>query len=234
MKYKNLYVLGTSHIAKQSVKEVKDFMKNKKPDILALELDRQRLAAMFEKEKHRPRLRDIRKIGIKGFLFNILGAWAEKKLGKETGVAPGSEMKTAFELAKKSKIRVYLVDQDISVTLAKISKVLTWKEKWNFFVDVFKAVILRKREVVFDLTKVPSQKVIKKLTSKVKKRYPNLYYVLVDERNKIMAKNLAKLMNNHPDEKILAVLGAGHEKELIEIIKNELAGMQTSYSYTVS
>ncbi|MBN2112416.1 TraB/GumN family protein [Candidatus Woesearchaeota archaeon] len=233
MKYKNLYVLGTSHIAKQSLKEVEDEIKNKKPGIIALELDRQRLAALFEKERPKPGLRELKKIGLKGFLFNLLGAWAEKKLGKETGVAPGSEMKKAFELAKEKNIRVYLIDQDISITMAKISKVFSWKEKWNFVIDILKAVVLRKREVVFDLAKVPSQSVIKKLTSKVKKRYPNLYYVLVDERNRIMAEKLAGIMHKNPDEKILAIIGAGHEEEIIGLVKEALAKPQISYSYTV-
>ena len=234
MKYKNLHVLGTSHIAKQSVKEVEEAIKKKKPGILALELDRKRLAALFEKGRPKPKLTHIRKIGFKGFLFNILGAWAEKKLGKETGVAPGSEMKKAFELAKENKIKVYLVDQDISVTLSRISSALTWKEKWNFLVDVFKAVVLRKKEVVFDLTKVPSASVIKKLTKKVKKRYPNIYHVLVYERNHVMAKNLANLIKKYPDEKILAIIGAGHEKEIIDLIKEIRGSPQVSYSFTVS
>jgi pheromone shutdown protein TraB len=118
--------------------------------------------------------------------------------------------------------------------MSKISKVLSWREKWNFVADVFKAVVLRKKEVVFDLAKVPSQRVIKKLTSKVKKRYPNLYFVLVDERNQIMAKNLAGIMAKNPNDKILAIIGAGHEEEILSLVKKELSDKQISYSYSVS
>ena len=56
---------------------------------------------------------------------------------------------------------------------------------------------------------------------KVKKKYPNIYRVLVSERNKIMAKNLLILMKKEPDKKILAIIGAGHEKEMIELIKKK-------------
>lgn len=234
MKYKNLYLLGTSHIAKQSLDDVEEAVSKKKPDIIALELDKKRLPALLEKERQKPKISDIMKIGIKGFIFNIIGAWAEKRLGKETGISPGSEMKKAFELARQKNLKVSLIDQDISITLKKISQSLTWKEKWNFLVDIFKAVILRKREVVFDLRKVPSENIIKKLTGKVKKRYPNLYRVLVEERNEIMAKRLAHLMMQNPEEKILAVIGAGHEKEMLEIIKKEYKDPEISYSFTVS
>ena len=234
MKHKNLTILGTSHIAKQSLRQVKRAIIEGKPKIVALELDRKRLAALLEKEPPKARIRDIKRIGIKGFLFSLIGAWAEKKLGKETGVSPGSEMKLAYEIARKKDAKIMLIDQDIEVTLRKISRRLTWKEKWRFVVDVFKAVVLRKREVIFDLRKVPSAKVIKKLTSKVKERYPNVYSVLVEERNAIMAKNIAKLCIDYPDEKILAIIGAGHEKEIMEMVKAKLDAPRIGYSFTIN
>jgi pheromone shutdown protein TraB len=55
----------------------------------------------------------------------------------------------------------------------------------------------------------------------VKVRYPNLYRVLVTERNKIMAVNLFKIMKEHPDKKILAVVGAGHAEDMMKIIEGK-------------
>ena len=236
IKHKNLFLLGTSHIAKQSLKEVEDAIKNGKPDIVALELDRKRIAALFEKKRQKPRLRDIRRVGIKGFVFSIIGAWAEKKLGEKAGVKPGEEMKLAFRLAKEKNLKIALIDQDIEITLKKISKRLTWKEKWHFAADIFKAIALRKKQpALFDLRTVPSEKVIKKLTSEVKERYPNLYEVLVVERNEIMARNLADISQKCPDKKILAVIGAGHEKEILEIVKlAEEAEEKNSVTYSVT
>jgi pheromone shutdown protein TraB len=43
--------------------------------------------------------------------------------------------------------------------------------------------------------------------------------VLVEERNRIMGLKLHALMENHPDKRILAVIGAGHEEELLSLIK---------------
>jgi len=42
MKYKNLTIIGTSHIARQSLEEVKSAIEKIKPDIIAIELDRKR------------------------------------------------------------------------------------------------------------------------------------------------------------------------------------------------
>lgn len=230
MRYKNLRIIGTSHIAKQSLDEVEQAILTDKPDIIALELDKQRLyALMHSKKKGSIRLSDIRKIGFKGYLFSLLGAWVEKKLGKYVGVSPGSEMKKAVKLAKKNNMQIALIDRDIEKTLKRFSETLTWKEKWRFLVDLFKAFILRKKEVEFDLRTVPEKKIINKLIKQVKKRYPNIYKVLITERNRIMAANLERLMEQNPEKKILAIMGAGHEEDIIKLIKEHRISYSVSF-----
>ena len=118
MNYKNLMVIGTSHIAKQSLEDVKEAIEGWKPDIVALELDKRRLYSLFRKPG-KIRIYDIKRIGIKGFIFSLIGAWAEKKLGDMVGVAPGSEMKNAIGLARKNNIKIALIDQDIEITLKR-------------------------------------------------------------------------------------------------------------------
>lgn len=234
MKYKNLTIIGTSHIAKQSLDEVKKAIEDEKPAVVALELDKKRLYALMQDKKEKISVYSIFRVGFKGFLFSLIGAWAEKKLGDYVGVAPGSEMKEAVKLANKKKIKLALIDQDIEVTLQRFSKSLTWKERWNFIADVIKAVVFRKKEVDFDLRTVPSKKIIDKLISDVKKRYPNIYKVLVEERNEIMAKKLVKMMKSKPEERILAIVGAGHEEEIIAIVKKNLNKVDVTYSFNVS
>lgn len=222
MKYLNLNLVGTSHIAKQSLQEVEKAIRDGNPDMVALELDPGRLKALLTKKKSEVSVKLIKRIGFKGYLFAKLGGWAEKKLGDSVGVAPGSEMLRAVKVCRELKIPIVLMDQNIEITLRKFSKVLSWKERWNFVKDLFKGLVLRKKEVDFDLSKVPSQKIIKQMTSKVKDRYPNIYRVLVTERNEIMARRLAFLMHKDPEKNIVAIVGAGHEKEMISLIKKYL------------
>lgn len=231
MDYSNLTIVGTSHIAKQSLEEVETAIEDKKPDIIALELDRNRLYSLFKKPG-KIRIYDIKRVGIKGFLFSLIGAWAEKKLGNMVGVSPGSEMKRAVVLARKKGIKIALIDQEIEITLKRFSKSLTWKEKWNFIMDIFKGIFGKKDALgmEFDLTKVPSKEIIKKLIAKVKERYPNVYKVLIEERNFVMADNLKRIMEKNPDKKILAIMGAGHEEEILDLIKKP----SISYSFSIS
>lgn len=222
MKYKNLKIIGTSHIAKQSIKEVQDIIAKEEPGIVALELDKKRLTALLSEKKEKVRVKDIKHVGFKGWLFSVIGAWVEKKLGDQVGVSPGSDMVSAFKAARKVKARIALIDQDIEITLRRFSEELTWKEKWRFFVDIVKGLIFRKTEIGFDLSKVPTQATISKLVRKVKKRYPNIYKVLITERNYVMAANLANLLVRFPDDKIIAIVGAGHEKDILNLVKRKL------------
>ena len=219
MKYRNLTLVGTSHIAKQSLEDVRRVIETEKPELICLELDRKRAYALIHNIKGSTRLRDIPRIGVKGYLFSLIGAWAERKLGDAVGVSPGEEMKTGLVLAKERKIKVALIDQDIEVTLKRFSKALTWREKWNFIVDLVKGVIFKEKKYQFDLSKVPSKDLIKKMIDEVRVRYPNLYKVLVVERNEYMAKKLIRIMVKKPEGKIVAFVGAGHEKEMIDMIK---------------
>ena len=216
--YKNLYILGTSHISKDSVDLVEKFITKERPDIVAVELDNKRLYAMMSNAK--PSFKEVFSIGIKAFLINIVGAYAEKKLGSIVGVKPGSEMRKAVELVKENKLKLSLIDQDISITLKKLSKAITFRVIFRFLGDIIKSVFSKKKEfIAFDMRKVPYKEVIEKLIEKIKDRYYEIYKVLIEERNEVMAKNLYKLINKYNDKRIFAVVGAGHEFEIVSIIK---------------
>ena len=218
MQYKNLTIIGTSHISRKSVDKVKNAIKNNSPEIIAIELDKSRLNALLSKKKRKFSFAAIAKVGIKGYMFSLFGAWAEKKLGKVTGVSPGEEMITAAKLAKKNKIPLALIDQHIEITLKEFSKALTWKEKFRFLGDLIGSAFGKKEKIEFDLNSVPEEEIIEKLIDKVKFRYPSIYKVLIKDRNKVLAKNLFHIMQDN--KKIIAVMGAGHCKEVISLIKD--------------
>ncbi len=209
----NLIIIGTSHISVESIEEVAKAIHQLKPDIIALELDLKRFKRLTSKARYRLKLSDI---GQKGFLINLIGSYLERYLGKKVGVMPGAEMKKAIYLAKEYNIKIALIDQDIAVTLKNLKEKFSSREKLRLIKNIVIAPFSA-RKIKIDLRKVPEQKLINQLTLQVKKDYPSIYEVLIEERNKIMAARLIKLM--HENKRVLAVVGAGHVSGMEKIIK---------------
>ncbi len=219
-----LRLLGTSHIAAESIKEITHIVETWKPDIIAVELDIERAASLFTEEKRSVSLAVIMEVGVKGYLFAKIGQIIQQKLGQSVGISPGAEMKTALELAKKHTLQAELIDQPIKITLARFSKSLTWKEKYRFVEEIVLGLLFPKRQMKklgftqFDLRKVPSKELIEKMMGHFQVRYPSVYKTLVEDRNKYMVRQLIRLMKEYPEKKILAVVGAGHEKGMRELL----------------
>ena len=131
-----LRIIGTSHIAAQSIQEIKKAFTQEKPELVAVELDLQRASALFQAGKSKISLSQAFTLGLKGFIFAKLGQMVQQKLGKMVGVSPGSEMKTALELAKEHHLEVAFIDQPLPITLQRFSKELTWKERFHFAGDL--------------------------------------------------------------------------------------------------
>lgn len=217
-------IIGTSHIAAQSIKEIKAAFASFTPDIVAVELDAPRAAALFEGQKHKMTLSQIRVLGLKGYVFAKIGQYVQQKLGKSVGIVPGADMKTALELAREQKLQVALIDQPLPITLRNFSKNLTWKEKGRFVADIIKGLLFPRKQMqkmgldTLDLRKVPEKELVMKMMKILRERYPNVYTTLVEDRNKYMVKKLVQLLRSHPDKKILVVVGAGHKEGMEELL----------------
>jgi pheromone shutdown-related protein TraB len=219
-------VIGTSHIAHQSTIEIQEAIEEERPEFIAIELDIQRLQALVRKQKSRIGLLDIKQIGFKGFLFAMVGSYVQKKLGRMVGTTPGADMLQAVKLAKVKKISLVLIDRPIALTLRRFSQMLSWKERFRFLWDILKGVFFPRRELKrygldkLDLGSVPEERIVNRMLSELKNRYPNVHQVLIEERNDYMIHQLKELTGRHPDSKVLAVVGAGHKRAIISAVSS--------------
>ena len=235
MRYKNVTIIGTSHIAEQSLREIKEAVERLNPKIIAVELDKRRLYSLLNEEKRGFRISDIKYIGFTGFLFGIIGSYIQKKLGESVGITAGSDLLSAVKVAKEKKIKLGLIDQDILITLNKLSKEFTLKEKFRIFLDFLEGMFFKKKVLKeyglenFDLKKVPSEEFIIKAMKIIKKRFPSLYRVLVEERNIIMSQNIKRLISENPEQPIIVVVGAGHKEGIFRLLNKP----DLSYSFEI-
>lgn len=202
-------IYGTSHIAQESIDLIEEKIENEDPDIVALELDMQRLHALLtEKEetnKDAP-------------LFIKLLKKFQEKMSAKTGIIPGEEMLTAYHQANEKDLEIALIDQDIRITIQRLREEVGRKEKFKAVISMALAFILPGK---FDLNKIPEDEVIDELTTEFQKRYPKLFQVLVTERNQVMAEALHQLELENPDKKIIAFVGAAHKEEVKKLLEEK-------------
>jgi len=215
-------IIGSSHIAKQSKEEISDTITKDKPDIVCVELDAARLQTLFSKQR-KVRLSDITKVGLFGFLFAVVGAFIQRRLGARVGLVPGADMRTAIISAKKVEAKIFLIDQPIQITFLKLSKISFWEKIKLVLYVLFGWMLPAERNLVkeIDLRTVPDDNVIIEMISLFKERFPGLYKVLVEDRNKYMARAIKTIKTRFPKDKIIVVVGAGHKKELEKLIKDK-------------
>ncbi len=203
----------TSHVARESLENVRNIVSKEKPDCIALELDVNRYHALKAEESERAGTIGM----IKAFgLFTFLIFWVMKKLqnyfGGKTGILPGSEMLRGVEIAEEMGIPYAFIDQPIEETFMGIKEV-PFSEKlgliWMLIKAVFGVFCPFGKKVEIDLNRLPTKKLIEHAMRQFRKELPNFYKVLVEDRNRHMASNLKILGKEF--QKIVCVVGAGHE-----------------------
>ena len=118
---RKITLIGTAHVSKESVEEVKETIKTINPDCVAVELDEKRADSIQNSEKYKELdIVQVLKRG-EGFLLiaNLILASFQRKMGQNVGVKPGDEMLAAIEVAKELNIPTALVDRPIQLTLRR-------------------------------------------------------------------------------------------------------------------
>lgn len=235
-KVEDVILVGTSHVAKQSAKEIKAAIAFYKPELVCLELDIDRFQHLMnpDKSKDKNTYKTLREVGLAGYLFAMLGGFTQKKIAKSLGIEPGVDMKTGYLEARKNKIATALIDIHIRTTLKKMSKIpFTKKVKLAFdlFTKGFKKEYRNKLN--FDpKSGVPGDAQIEQMIGMIEKEIPILYKILIHDRNVYMANKILELKENH-DGPVMAVMGAGHIKGVEEILRTKIFSNQISFSFNV-
>lgn len=198
-------VYGTSHVSHDSIQKIDSVLQDDEIDIVALELDPQRLHALQQQGTTDSK---------QGPIFLRLLRYFQNYIGKRTGLMPGQEMMHAYQKAMETDRDVALIDQDIQVTLGRLNSI-SRKEKVKAALSMAGGLLFGER---FDVSKIPEQDMINEMTEELENSFPGLYKVLIEERNQYMYEALKQLQEQNPDQNIAAFVGAGHKQALEEML----------------
>ena len=205
---KEVILVGTAHVSKESARLVSDIIETEKPDTVCVELCDARYQSIRQKDKWLDT--DIIKVikEKKTFLLlsNLLLASFQKRIADKFDIIPGAEMIKAIDAAEAIGAHIHLSDRNIRITLAK-----TWRAMglWGKIKLLFQ-LILSMGEIgdinEEDIEKMKQEDVLETLLADVGKSLPVLKDILIDERDQFLAHKI----RTAPGKKIVAVVGAGH------------------------
>ena len=213
----NIRLVGTAHISRSSADLVKEQISDFEPDIVAVELDIDRLQAL-----QNPQSFDEETLGsaIKSgkaplLLFQSLLATQQRKMGLETGEKPGVDLLTAVEEAEENNLSLALIDRDVKITLRRV-----WS-RMGFFqkIKVLNALLAPEEDEEIDVDAIAEDSdLISEMMDELRKMVPAAGEVLIDERDEYLA---SRIRNEASKGKVLAVMGAGHLKGVEEKLLKE-------------
>ncbi len=197
-----IILVGTGHVFQESVDLVRNTILEVRPDHVALELDCERLRALESKNREKPGIFDMFRMGIRIAILGSILSYFQGKVGEETGVLPGTEMLEAVKTAREVKAQVELIDRNVAITLKRLVSEMSVMDVLRILFYMFTP---SKLELRLD------EDVVENLTGELNRLCPPAYRVLIEERDYIMAQNILRLSGV-----IVVVTGAGHMKGIRE------------------
>ncbi len=205
---KEIILLGTAHVSKESVRLVTDVIEAEKPDTVCVELCESRYQAIRQKDKWLDK--DIIKVikEKKSFLLlsNLLLASFQKRIAEKFDVKPGEEMIKAIEVGESAGAGIHLADRNIRITLAKTWRVMGLWDKIKLLFQLILSMGKIDEISEADIEKMKQEDVLQTLLADVEKSLPVLKDILIDERDQYLTFKI----RTAPGNKIVAVVGAGH------------------------
>ena len=200
-----LMLIGTAHVIDLAL-PLERYIKNFNPDIIALELDKQRWLALKS---------NIRKS--EGPFYVRLLSRLQQYLGDYFGSTPGAEMMVATKIAQSMGARLAFIDKPLLVTLRSTWKNMPWKEFCNLITEALISLVGGGTLSLNDSIRTGD---FSAELEEFKRQYPFLKKELIDRRDTYMSTNIVKLFSKNNSEKIVAIVGEGHLSGMSKKLSN--------------
>jgi len=220
-----LTLIGTAHVSRESINEVREIIQEEKPDLICVELDAGRYASITQKESwEKLNMVNVFKEG-KGFLLmaNLVLSGFQRRIGAELGVKPGEEMKTALDTAKELGIPHALCDREVQTTLRRAWASCGLWQKCKLLASLFASAFSTEKLTPEEIENLKKRNELDGMMNELASYLPEVKETLIDERDHYLAAKIwssakeqvparqaaAESAPNRPS-RVIAVVGAGH------------------------
>jgi pheromone shutdown-related protein TraB len=219
-------LLGTAHVSRRSAEEVAEAIDGGGFDVVAIELDPARHAALTDRA---------------GFAqLDLMQAWKAKKLGMvavslalgafqqrladQLGIEPGAEMREAIARAGAHRLPLWLIDRDLGVTLRRVVANVPWWQRATLLAGIVGSVVSRKPIEAAEIERLKEGDVLASTFAEFAEDEARVYGPLIAERDLFMAARLRQELararqRGAAPESVLVVIGAGHLAGLVAALE---------------
>lgn len=216
---KEIILIGTAHVSRQSAEQVKEVIDREQPDSVCIELDEQRYQSIIDNNKWRQT--DIFKV-IKDkkatlLLMNLAISSFQNRMAKQFDIKPGQEMIQGIASANENGAEIVLADRNIQTTFSRIWHNLGWTGKSQLLTSVFFSIFSKDTISEEEMENMKSKDTLNAVLAEFTETFPKLKTPLIDERDQYLAQKIKEA----PGKKIIAVLGAAHVPGITKEIHKE-------------
>ncbi|MDR2471268.1 MAG: TraB/GumN family protein [Treponema sp.] len=214
-------LIGTAHVSRESIDEVRAAITEEKPDMVCVELDQGRRDAMTGSAWEKLDVVKVLREG-KGFLLmaNLVLAGFQRRLGKELGVKPGEEMKAALETAEELGLAHALCDREVQITLRRAwSRCGLW-DKSKLLASLLSSAFVTEKLSAEEIENLKKRSELEGMMNELAAYLPAVKATLIDERDRYLAAKIWAAGGT----RVLAVVGAGHMAGIRERLEKIAGG----------
>jgi pheromone shutdown protein TraB len=194
------------HTDIDSIERARSTVKSVRPEVVAVELDKERYEQLMNHSED-SEIPQPSGNAVEGMLQQI--ALLEKDLGQVVGSGVGNEMRAAIDEGREIGAKIALVDRPLRETISALMKVpLDEIYKLMGLIPQASEEIEGGNALDF-LSQLKEEGSVNSLMEEFETEFPNLFDVLVKQRDEYVAHALVTILND-VQGKIVAVLGAGH------------------------
>ena len=218
---RQIYLVGTAHVSRESVEDVRRTVEAVHPDAIAVELCPSRHKALTDSEAWRKM--DIFKILKEKKAVLLLTQLAlssfYRRIGEKLGVQPGAEMIEGIRLAEQTGAKLVLADRDIQITFKRIWRNLGFWNKCKLMAHLITAMFETEQLDMKTIEQHKRQDELEAIMAEFAQKFPQVKRQLIDERDMYLAQKIRAAEG----QTIVAVVGAGHVEGISRQIRQDHA-----------
>jgi pheromone shutdown-related protein TraB len=212
-------LIGTGHVFNLS-KSITAVFDEKNPDVICVELDKQRYRGLLQKKTNPSSVKQKQKN--LPMIYTLLARFQDS-MANQYGVSAGDEMMTAITYAQSQGIPLQLIDMQAQQLFITMWKTMPFFEKLKLLLSGFTGIFVSKKRVEEELKTF--QQNSDTYFKEIGKQFPTIKKTLIDDRNEYMAKKIMTLNQNY--QSIMVCVGDGHIQGISKILQKNNIDFET-------